>query len=124
MNQKLKIIIALTIFLLASIIEIFTPYPRIMSVVCLVTSIDFFGAAGFFFLLMAMPISKPVPPEWFLFTLGLIIFSLLMAPFYIEIEVVSNMLHRLNMTLLIMFFGVAIYAFHTMYKRIKIKIDK
>ena len=124
MSQKLKIIIALTIFLLVSIIELLTPYPRAQSIVFVMVGIQLCGAISFFFLLNALPISKPLPPKWFPFAMALIIFFLCLAPFYIEIEIVSNALNELIVIFLIMFYGVAIYSLHDMYKRIKIKFNK
>ncbi|NOG60577.1 MAG: hypothetical protein HND53_08775 [Proteobacteria bacterium] len=82
------------------------------------------GAVSFFFLLNELPISKPMPPEWFPFVLGLVLLCLSMANIFIEIEVVNIVLNELTMIFIIMFFGVGIYAFHSMYRRIKFKSDK
>lgn len=123
MSKKTKVIIALSVFTSVSVIELLTPYPRVQLVVFIMMSIHLCGAISFSFLLNALPISKPLPPIWFPFALALIMFLICITPFFLKIEVVSNMMNDLIMVFLIMFYGVAIYSLYDMYKRIKIRFD-
>jgi amino acid transporter len=118
MGQKTKIGIALLAFAISVSLEMVVPYPR-ENLVGLMIMVYLIGAFGIFYLLASMPISKPIPPRWLPFPLALIIFCLLMAPFYIELEIVSNILSSLSMIFMIIFFGVGIFGFYTMYKNIK-----
>jgi hypothetical protein len=120
MNEKLKIYIALSVFIISSVLEIIVPFPR-DKIVYLMMIVDVIGAISVFYILVAMPISKPSPPDWLPFLLALIPFSLLIAPFYIEIEFVSKLLNNLNMVFMIMVYGIGIFGFHTMYVKFKSK---